>query len=63
MREEDLIEQRQYAQRVLMNLGIQPIKIDVIKGRLTVPKNQLNKARKIIEHFDWPLFVMPLTAN
>jgi|TARA_B100000073_G_scaffold238962_1_gene200112 hypothetical protein len=63
MREEDLIEQRQYAQRVLVNLGIQPIKVDVIKGRLTVPKSQLDKTRKIIEHFDWPLFVMPLTAN
>ena len=46
-----------------MKHGIQPIKVDVIKGRLTVPKNQLTKARKIIEHFDWPLFVMPLTAN
>tara|TARA_B100001063_G_C16644596_1_gene492654 strand:- start:421 stop:612 length:192 start_codon:yes stop_codon:yes gene_type:complete len=63
MREEELIEQRQYAQRVLMNAGIQPVKVDVINGRLTVPKNQLTKARKVIQYFEWPFLVMPLTAN
>jgi|TARA_R100000084_G_C4562972_1_gene105505 hypothetical protein len=63
MREEEIIERRQYAQRVLMNLGIQPIKIDVIKGIMSVPANQVTKTKKIVDYFDWPLFVNAISKK
>ena len=55
-----MIEQRQYAEKVLSGLNIQPFKIDLVQGLLMVPGNQVNLARKLCKSFDWPLTVRRL---
>ena len=56
----DLIEQRQYAETVLGGLNIRPFRVDLTKGVLLVPQNRVNVVRKLCNHFDWPLHVLPL---
>jgi hypothetical protein len=60
MQNPDLIEQRQYAEKVLAGLNIQPFKVDLMQGLLMVPSGQVKAARKLCKSFGWPLTVRPL---
>lgn len=60
MQNPDLIEQRQYAEKVLAGLNIQPFKVDLMQGLLMVPSGQVKAARKLCKSFEWPLTVRPL---
>tara|TARA_Y100000004_G_scaffold76980_1_gene86615 strand:- start:27 stop:221 length:195 start_codon:yes stop_codon:yes gene_type:complete len=59
----DLIEQRQYAESVLAGLNIKPLRVDVGKGVLLVPKGRMGVVRKLCKHFDWPFTVSSLTQG
>lgn len=63
MAEPDLIEQRQYAERILGGMNIRPFRVDLVNGFLYVPKKHLAVVRKIIKKMSWPLEAVALTSR
>lgn len=60
MADRDPIERNQYAHKILSNLGIRPLRVDVTRGVVQVPAEHLKTVQKICVRFGWPLHVMPL---
>lgn len=63
MAEPDLIEQRQYAERILGGMNIRPFRVDLVNGFLYVPKKHLPAIRKIVKKMGWPLEPVALTRK
>jgi len=60
MAERDPIERSQYAQKILSNLGIMPLRVDVTRGVVQVPVEHIKTVQNICLRFGWPLHVLPL---
>tara|TARA_R100000773_G_C4171079_1_gene84745 strand:+ start:262 stop:447 length:186 start_codon:yes stop_codon:yes gene_type:complete len=60
MADRDPIERNKYAHKILSNLGIRPLKVDVVRGILQVPTEQIESVQKICLRFGWALHVLPL---
>ena len=63
MVEPDIIERRQYAERILGGMNIRPFRVDLVNGFIYVPKKHLSAVRKIIKKMGWHLEPVALTSK
>lgn len=61
MADRDPIERNQYAHKILSNLGIRPLRVDVVRGIVQVPTEHIDTVQKICLRFGWALHVLPLS--
>ena len=60
MADRDPIERNQYAHKILSNLGIRPLRVDVVRGIVQVPTEHIETVQKICLRFGWALHALPL---
>ena len=59
----DLIEQRQYAERIMASMNLRPFRVDLVGGVVYVQKKHLSVFRKLIKKMGWPLQAAALTSS
>ena len=55
MAEPDLIERRQYAERIMASMNLRIFRVDLVIGVVYVQKKHLSVIRKLIKKMGWPL--------
>ena len=63
MAEPDLIEQRQYAERIMASMNLRPFRVDLVSGVVYVQKKHLSVFRKLIKKMGWSLQAAALTSD
>tara|TARA_R100001460_G_C3465788_1_gene166541 strand:+ start:116 stop:310 length:195 start_codon:yes stop_codon:yes gene_type:complete len=61
MAEPDLIEQRQYAERILRNVNIRPLRVNLLTGLAEVEERQLALLAGLVNQMNLPLHPAVLT--
>jgi len=61
MAEPDLIEQRQYAERILRNVNIRPLRVNLLTGLAEVEERQLALLTGLVNQMNLPLHPAVLT--
>jgi len=63
MQSSDLIEQRQYAEKILSACNFRPFTLDLVKGVLRVSKGKTLMAAKLCKIMQWPMIVETLPSK
>ena len=63
MAEPDVIEQRQYAERILRNVNIRPLRINLLTGLAEVEERHLFALTGLIKQMNLPLHPAVLTGR